>query len=144
MSQSFWRLYFDGFSLTPKNLNLEGILELEFKVRNDYQKKHTVYFESDEFDLSLDELNKLNKFMLQIPKNDKIQIGITGHTDSDASLIYNLELSKSRVEEVSKKVLEMFSWKLIKLWKGEGSPLNNNINAIDKAQNRRVELSIIP
>ncbi|KAA3651908.1 MAG: OmpA family protein [Bacteroidetes bacterium] len=139
--------YFDDFSLKKvrtDELKSNSKSDSKSSFTNSFQKKHIVYFESDEFDLSLDELNRLKNFVVQIPENDKIQFELTGFTDSDASKAYNLELSKNRVESVSKIVKEQFSWNLIKLWKGEESPLNENKNEFDKSQNRRVEISIFP
>ena len=69
-------------------------------------------------------------------------IKIVGHTDSDGNDTDNLVLSQKRAESVKRALVNEFGIDANKLsteGKGESVPLNKNTNALEKAQNRRVE-----
>lgn len=67
---------------------------------------------------------------------------LSGHTDSDASDEYNLDLSKRRVEAVSAYLREQgVTQEIIQTtYHGETQPVAVNTTADGKAQNRRVEI----
>jgi len=67
---------------------------------------------------------------------------IVGHTDNDGSAQHNLELSQKRAASVKRALVNEFGIdpnKLITNGKGLTQPLNGNLNASEKAKNRRVE-----
>ncbi|MEO9514314.1 MAG: OmpA family protein, partial [Paracoccaceae bacterium] len=66
---------------------------------------------------------------------------IAGHTDSDASDAYNLDLSQSRVEAVLRALTArgVDTEGFIVRGYGESQPIASNATAAGKAQNRRVE-----
>lgn len=117
--------------------------DFQISTQEEFLKEHIVYFESNLFQISVSEEKSLVKFISQLPKNKKIQLKLSGHTDSDATNLYNVQLSMNRVLEVEQFLSIASSFQLIKIWNGESSPLNKNINAAEKQKNRRVEISVI-
>ena len=88
----------------------------------------------------------LDSVTLVLNEFDKTTIAIAGHTDSDGSNSYNLNLSQNRANSVaayleSKGVSEP---RLNPIGYGEMHPVASNSNDAGKALNRRVELHIQP
>lgn len=71
-------------------------------------------------------------------------IAVTGYTDSDGSNDYNEKLSLSRAKKVCDylKTCGVPSAKLSIKWLGESSPKNMNTTAVEKSENRRVEIEL--
>lgn len=105
---------------------------------------HTVYFTSDNSTINKGEQEKLVTFFSQVGDNRVEKIEIHGHTDSDGSDAYNLDLSKLRVESVQKELskLKLNSNEPLELFHGETKPIEANTNSIGKRQNRRVEILV--
>ena len=77
-----------------------------------------------------------------LKENEGINITIVGHTDSDGDEAKNLELSKKRAASVKNFLTTEFKITPERIetdGKGEIAPLVPNTNAINKANNRRVE-----
>ena len=91
-------------------------------------------------------LNELGKALTSDKLDDKSVI-IAGHTDSDASAEYNLELSKKRAEAVKEYLTQKFpisSTRIATTGFGESRPLVPNSTKYNKLLNRRVQVSIAP
>lgn len=71
-----------------------------------------------------------------------ISVAIEGHTDSDASDEYNLDLSQRRAESVVAWLVEngANADSLTAAGKGEAEPIADNATSAGKASNRRVEV----
>ena len=71
---------------------------------------------------------------------------IEGHTDSDGSSEYNLSLSESRAQSVQKILLDggIAAERMDIMGYGESKPIADNSTASGKAQNRRVEIVLVP
>lgn len=135
--------YLDEFSVYESDLGCNTD-QLPAKKSLDYEQSHVVYFESNQSSISKSELSALENFLIQLPVNNKIQIQLIGHTDSDASDSYNIELSRLRVASVEQYLKRLSKFNLVKDWKGESLPLNQNSNSNEKRLNRRVEIYVIP
>lgn len=103
----------------------------------------TVYFDTDEFTLSLEEQKKIIDFIRQLESMEHSVIEINGHTDSDASEDYNKQLSILRCNEVARIIALYSKIETVLNWSGELSPAVSNDNETNKALNRRVELRAI-
>jgi outer membrane protein OmpA-like peptidoglycan-associated protein len=81
----------------------------------------------------------LNKYRLT-------SISIVGHTDSDGSNSYNQNLSISRARSVAAVLNSrgVNAMRILTRGEGESRPVASNATSAGKAQNRRVELFIIP
>ncbi|WP_299025827.1 OmpA family protein [uncultured Sulfitobacter sp.] len=73
-------------------------------------------------------------------------IQIVGHTDSDGEAGFNQQLSESRANAVASVLIGagVPSQRIQSFGRGEAQPVASNLNAQGKAQNRRVEIVILP
>ena len=106
--------------------------------------KHTVYFEVDKYSVTSEEQALLNDFIVQQKsRSHYFSVRITGHTDSDASNVYNMKLSEKRVRTVAEYFKDLVANDRIQLdWLGEDNPLNTNAGKEEKKLNRRVEIVV--
>jgi outer membrane protein OmpA-like peptidoglycan-associated protein len=81
---------------------------------------------------------------LQAYPNSSIQV--VGHTDSDGDAGYNQQLSESRANAVANVLINngISGSRIIANGRGESQPVSSNLNPQGKAQNRRVEIIILP
>lgn len=81
---------------------------------------------------------------LQAYPNSTIQI--IGHTDSDGAAAFNQQLSESRAASVASVLINngVSRSRVQAFGRGESQPIASNLNAQGKAQNRRVEIVILP
>lgn len=98
------------------------------------------------FDVNSDVIKPISYAVLKevanMMKASPGQFKIIGHTDSDGSEQHNMVLSQKRAESVKRALVKEFGIdpnRIICEGKGQTQPLNNNANASEKAQNRRVE-----
>ncbi|WP_418592309.1 OmpA family protein [Ponticoccus sp. (in: a-proteobacteria)] len=71
---------------------------------------------------------------------------VIGHTDSDGEASYNLNLSQRRAQSVANVLVSegVPSSRLSVIGRGEDQPIASNLTSAGKAQNRRVEIVILP
>jgi hypothetical protein len=101
-----------------------------------------IYFEVNSAEISSPFKTQLDAIILAIKLGSPLEeIGLSGHTDSDASEAYNQQLSLERAIEVKNYLLNNGLLNVIHLdAKGEREQINLNIDENEKAKNRRVEL----
>lgn len=73
-------------------------------------------------------------------------IQVIGHTDSDGDAAYNQQLSERRATSVGNILVNagLPAGRLQTFGRGESQPVASNLSAAGKAQNRRVEIVILP
>lgn len=103
------------------------------------------------FDVAQDNLrpemtNTLDSVALVLNKFDKTLVTVEGHTDSDGSKSYNQNLSERRALRVSNYLAgrRVSGQRLVTRGYGETQPIASNGTSAGKAQNRRVEVHIVP
>jgi outer membrane protein OmpA-like peptidoglycan-associated protein len=106
---------------------------------------NNIFFESGKAVLkkeSFPELDRVHDFLTQ---NAAITIEISGHTDNVGNAAFNLGLSKSRAEAVMNYIIKKGIAKDRMQAKGYGmtKPVASNATKEGKAQNRRVEFTIL-
>lgn len=76
----------------------------------------------------------------------KTYIDVLGHTDSDGSDAYNQALSERRARSVADYLVSrnVSSARIATRGYGETQPIADNMTADGKAQNRRVEIRLVP
>jgi|TARA_R110002049_G_scaffold117332_3_gene270686 outer membrane protein OmpA-like peptidoglycan-associated protein len=81
---------------------------------------------------------------VNIYKNSTLQV--VGHTDSDGEAAYNQQLSEGRARAVGNILISngVPSQRVQTYGRGESQPIASNLSAAGKAQNRRVEIVILP
>lgn len=80
-----------------------------------------------------------------LDKNPAVKLEIGGHTDSDGSDADNLKLSQKRADSVKDQLISLGikTERLTAKGYGESAPIDKNTTAEAKANNRRVEFTIV-
>lgn len=88
----------------------------------------------------------LNSVALVLEEFNKTIVNVEGHTDSDGSEAYNLDLSNRRAEAVANylSAQRVDPRRLRVTGYGESRPISSNQTAQGKADNRRVEIRLVP
>jgi outer membrane protein OmpA-like peptidoglycan-associated protein len=118
------------------NQEAERVLDLTAK---------TLEFENDKaliLKKSYGELESLTNIMLL---RTDLKIRLEGHTDSNGSDEYNMELSKNRVQSVKDFLVAngVDPSRIELLWYGESNPISDNSTEEGKARNRRVLMNYV-
>ncbi len=101
-----------------------------------------ILFDFDRSTLQQSSNKQLQDVLTLLATNPELRLEIQGHTDSDGSADYNLQLSERRAESV-RQYLILFgvdSGRLRAKGYGETMPVAPNDSDENKAKNRRVEL----
>lgn len=104
-----------------------------------------VFFDKDADEPKKDLVPHLHVIGRKLSKDRSIRARVDGHTDSDGSDEYNLDLSKRRAKRVGAHLQAAGAApsQLETAGHGENRPLAKNNNARNKAKNRRVEILLI-
>ncbi len=105
-----------------------------------------VTFATDQSTIRGDFFPILDSVVLVLNEYEKTMIEITGHTDSTGAESYNQGLSERRAESVASylRTQNVLSARIATQGLGEGYPIASNASATGRAQNRRVELRLVP
>jgi outer membrane protein OmpA-like peptidoglycan-associated protein len=104
-----------------------------------------IYFDFDKTTLKKESFVELDKVVDFLRRNPTVEIKIEGHTDSKGSDEYNLNLSQGR----SQSVVDYLSSQGIDRSRlsaqgyGESKPIDTNDTDAGRANNRRVEFTIV-
>jgi outer membrane protein OmpA-like peptidoglycan-associated protein len=104
-----------------------------------------LYFDTNEFKLTDESVAKLELLLGALKTNAVLKLILTGHTDSRSSVQYNQILSRNRVQETRKYLLNKgVSASRIKVsWHSELEPSAPNETEEGRRLNRRVEVRIL-
>lgn len=106
-----------------------------------------VYFDTNKYNINADSkatLDKLTAVLIEFPDTNVL---VVGHTDSVGSEEYNMTLSKNRAQSVTNYFTGpkgLSPGRFNTNWFGETSPIATNETAEGRAQNRRVNIVIVP
>ncbi len=102
----------------------------------------SIYFDVNKSDVKPAMRNRLTEIAQALGKVPGQRVLIEGHTDSDGSDDYNLQLSQLRAQSVRSILIAggVTPERIEARGYGETKPVATNANASGKAQNRRVEL----
>jgi len=103
-----------------------------------------IHFNVDKYTIKEVSMPKVENFAKYLVANKDSMIKIVGHTDSDGSDAYNLNLSLNRAKSVVNKLVELgvSPTRLTYDGKGERQPVATNRTRNGKAQNRRIEAKL--
>lgn len=115
------------------------------RVTNREYISSSVYFASGAAEPDESLLPHLEALADQLRRNPGLVLRVEGHTDSDGSDEFNLDLSRRRAAWVCDHLarLGVPKTRLIAVGYGETKPLFPNSSAEGKARNRRVELALL-
>jgi sodium-type flagellar protein MotY len=114
-------------------------------VNFDQIQRTSIYFGSDQSDLTPSEQNKLDNIVAYLKADPIVQeFFIDGHTDSVGSQPDNMALAKKRAEVVSHYLIKQGMHKdaFWVRWHGERYPVAENNNRLGRAKNRRVTVRL--
>ncbi len=105
--------------------------------------KTAVYFDTDRAEITAAATKTLLEVVELLHTNRHCTCSLTGHTDTDGTAAYNLQLSQRRVEAVAEwlKNLGVLTRPAI-VAKGENVPVAKNDTKAGRQQNRRVEIAV--
>ncbi|MAU51875.1 MAG: hypothetical protein CMN17_05740 [Roseovarius sp.] len=105
-----------------------------------------ILFATDSFTVAPSLRDDLFKVAQSLQKYPDTTVQVVGHTDSTGSASYNQTLSERRANAVADVLLEggvPFS-RVRAIGRGEDQPVASNLTPEGRAQNRRVEIVILP
>jgi outer membrane protein OmpA-like peptidoglycan-associated protein len=105
-----------------------------------------ITFATDSFTIRSSLQSDLGKVASHLLKYPKSMVQVIGHTDSEGDATYNLGLSQRRADAVA-DILQSDGVPFNRLQiigRGEEQPVASNLTAEGRAQNRRVEIVVIP
>ena len=130
--------YADDFSLDKQRV-ASPERPAEF---NRVKWNHVVYYEKDSSSISINEQLLLDQFIEQLPRPIFYPIKVEGHTDQDASLEYNLQLSQLRANGVKLRMSNFNLHNVYTSWSGENDIIYKGLEEKGKSKNRRVTITV--
>lgn len=109
-------------------------------MRTSRSYEHTVYFGTNQHEVSPDESLKLDDFIVDIKDKDIQRVEIIGFTDSTGADVYNLRLSERRAKKVALYLL-VGSIVVDQIYM-EGKGRVEDDKAAEKEKNRKVEVKV--
>jgi outer membrane protein OmpA-like peptidoglycan-associated protein len=105
-----------------------------------------ITFATDQSDIKPAFYDVLNSVAIVLREFNQTLVDVNGHTDSDGSDEYNDDLSSRRANSVAEYLVsqQLDSQRFSVQGFGESQPIASNASASGKAQNRRVEIQIVP
>ena len=105
-----------------------------------------ITFAVDSADISSNFYQVLDSVTIVVNEYDKTLIEVMGHTDSTGSEAYNQTLSERRAQSVTDYFAsrEILPGRLQHYGYGENYPIADNASEQGRAQNRRVEIALVP
>lgn len=104
-----------------------------------------IYFDTDKTVLKPESFVELNKVVEFLKSNAHVEIEISGHTDSQGSDQYNINLSQGRSQAVVDYIVSqgIDRERLTAHGYGESKPIDTNDTDAGRANNRRVEFTVV-
>ena len=101
-----------------------------------------VEFPSGKSTLETESFEELDKLVNILKANPKLNVNVTGHTDSIGSTIQNKTISQKRADEVAKYLIEkgIDKWRIKATGFGEQFPKVDNATPENRKINRRIEI----
>jgi outer membrane protein OmpA-like peptidoglycan-associated protein len=105
-----------------------------------------VTFGVSQFDIDPQFQSKLRSVALVLQEFNQTLVDIVGHTDSTGSRAYNMQLSQNRATAVSRALAQfgVDPRRFFVTGQGPDVPIADNATEAGRAQNRRVEIRIVP
>jgi outer membrane protein OmpA-like peptidoglycan-associated protein len=112
-----------------------------------FDENSGVHFDTEKYNITSSSevlLTKLANILKEYPDTNVL---VVGHTDSSGSASYNMTLSEKRAYAVTNYFIQnkgLSSSRFTTTWFGEDQPISDNGTVEGRAQNRRVNVAIVP
>jgi len=112
-----------------------------------FDENSGVHFDTEKYNItstSAEMLTKLANILKEYPDTNVL---VVGHTDSSGAAAYNMTLSEKRAYAVTNYFVQtkgLSSSRFTTTWFGEDQPIADNGTIEGRAQNRRVNVAIVP
>lgn len=105
----------------------------------------SIYFDYDQATIRTEYHSYLKELIRMVKSHSDLRIEITGHTDTDGSDAYNLDLSKQRSEALLQFFIQngLTKDRVVISFKGEREPVDKSHTNEGKQRNRRVDFRFI-
>lgn len=104
-----------------------------------------IYFNASKYDLKPESFPELDRLVGVMQTNPSMQIRLEGHTDTVGDFDMNVELSRNRVNEVKRYLVDkgISASRIETVGYGPSRPINTNKTVKERPENRRVEMVIV-
>lgn len=104
-----------------------------------------IYFDFNKTTLKSESFVELNKVVDFLKRNPTVEIEVSGHTDNKGADDYNLNLSQGRSQSVVDYIVSqgIDAFRLAAHGYGESKPIDTNDTEEGRANNRRVECTVV-
>ncbi|MFT5777294.1 MAG: OOP family OmpA-OmpF porin [Crocinitomicaceae bacterium] len=104
-----------------------------------------IFFDYDKSEIRSEHEDFLDRMIKIIKGHSDLRVRVTGHTDSDGSLVYNDSLSMRRADAIIAYFVRqgLTADRLKIVFKGEREPIDSNTTSEGKQRNRRVDFAFI-
>ncbi|UOA28532.1 OmpA family protein [Pseudosulfitobacter sp. DSM 107133] len=140
-----------GYSLDKQEAELRQSLDNNVQITNTGDRlivtlPQDILFATDSFAVRQGLRDDLASVAASLQRYPGSTVQVVGHTDSDGDAAYNQQLSERRANAVADVLMQNgVPYSRIQAFgRGESQPVATNLNAAGKAQNRRVEIVILP
>ncbi|MCM2562595.1 OmpA family protein [Lutimaribacter sp. EGI FJ00015] len=105
-----------------------------------------ILFATDSSTLATSIRDELRSVAASLQKYPESRVQVLGHTDNTGEASYNLDLSQRRAAAVSSELISsgVSANRIQTIGRGEDQPVASNLTPEGRAQNRRVEIVILP
>ncbi len=104
-----------------------------------------IYFDASKYDLKSESFPELDRLVLVMQNNPRLQIKLEGHTDTIGDFDANVELSRNRVNAVKRYLVSkgISAGRIDTVGYGPSRPINTNRGLKERPENRRVEMVVV-
>lgn len=104
-----------------------------------------IYFNVSKYDLKSESFPELDRLVTVMQQNSTMQIRLEGHTDTVGDFDANVELSRNRVDEVKRYLVDkgIRANRIETVGYGPSRPISTNKSLKERPENRRVEMVIV-
>ena len=140
-----------GYNLDQQERELRRDLDSGVTITNTGDRlivsfPQAILFATDSFTVRPGLNNDMASLARSLERYPQSTVQIVGHTDSDGDAAYNQQLSERRANAVADVLLNQgVPYNRVRAFgRGESQPIASNFTPEGKAQNRRVEIVILP